>query len=254
MSRLKQALRKLLPLAFWLLVWAVCARAVGKDLLLAPPSQVLRRFSFVGEASFWHTVGMSLWRTALAYGIGVALACVLAVLCRLTRWLDDLVAPALSVIRATPVASFIILALVWLNSSNVPILAGVLMVLPVVYASAREGIDSADRNLLEMARMFGWSRGKTWLRVILPSALPPVLAACEACVGLCFKAAIAAEVIGTPKNAIGTRLYSAKIYLETDALLAWTLVVILLSITLEKLLRLLIRRLLKGRLSHVHHA
>ena len=253
MSRLKQVLRKLFPLAFWLLVWVVCARLVGKELLLASPAAVLRRFSLLGEASFWRTVGMSLWRTALAYGIGVALACVLAMLCSLWVWLDDLVRPALAVIRATPVASFIILALVWLSAGNVPILAGVLMVLPVVYASAREGIDATDRNLLDMARMFGWSRWKTWRRVIIPSALPSTLAACEACVGLCFKAAIAAEVIGTPKNAIGTRLYSAKVYLETDALMAWTLMVILLSIAIEKLLRLLLRRLLKGRMSHVHH-
>ena len=251
---MKKALRKIFPLLFWLLVWAVCARAVGKELLLAPPSAVLRRFTFLGEASFWHTVGLSLWRTALAYGIGVVLACALAALCSLWWWLDDLVRPALAVIRATPVASFIILALVWLSAANVPVLAGVLMVLPVVYASAREGIDSADKNLLEMARMFGWSRRKTWLKVIVPSALPSVLAACEACVGLCFKAAIAAEVIGTPKNAIGTRLYSAKVYLETDSLMAWTLVVILLSVAIEKLLKLLIRRLLKGRMSHVHHA
>ena len=254
MNRLKQALRKLWPLAFWMLVWAVCARAVGKELLLAPPLKVLGRFSFLREASFWRTVGLSLGRTGLAYLIGVALACLLACLCSLMRWLDDLIRPALAVIRATPVASFIILALVWLSAANVPILAGALMVLPVVYASAREGIDATDRNLLEMARMFGWSRGKTWLHVIVPSALPQTLAACEACGGLCFKAAIAAEVIGTPQGAIGTQLYSAKIYLETDALMAWTLVVILLSIVIEKLLKLLIRRLEKGRLSHVHHA
>lgn len=251
---MKRILRALWPLAFWLLVWAVCARAVGKELLLAPPGAVFRRLTILGEASFWHTVGLSLWRTALAYVIGVLLACALAALCSLFWWLDDLVRPALAVIRATPVASFIILALVWLSAANVPVLAGVLMVLPVVYASAREGIDATDRNLLEMARIFGWSRGKTWMRVIVPSALPSVLAACEACVGLCFKAAIAAEVIGTPKNAIGTRLYSAKIYLETDSLMAWTLVVILLSMIIEKLLRLGIHRLLEGRLHHVHHA
>ena len=250
----ESVLRKIFPLVFWLLVWAVCAGLVGQELLLASPVSVLRRFSFLGEASFWRTVGQSLWRTALAYGIGVAAACCLAVACSFCGWLDDLVRPALAVIRATPVASFIILALVWLSASNVPVLAGVLMVLPVVYANAREGIDSTDKNLLEMARMFGWSRWKTWRRVIIPSALPATLAACEACVGLCFKAAIAAEVIGTPKNAIGTQLYSAKIYLETDRLMAWTLVVILLSMVIEKMLGLFIRRLLKGRMSHVHHA
>ncbi|MBR3762948.1 MAG: ABC transporter permease subunit [Clostridia bacterium] len=247
--KIQGALRKAFPIVFWLLVWAVCYRAVGQDLLLASPAQVLRRFSFVGEAAFWQSVGMSLWRTAAAYGLGVVIACVLAVGCHLSRLLDEVISPALLVIRATPVASFIILALVWLSSANVPVLAGVLMVTPVVFANVREGIRSTDPQLLEMARMFGWSAVKTWRRVIIPTVLPTFVAACEACVGLCFKATIAAEVIGVPKNAIGTQLYNAKIYLETDALLAWTLVVILLSLVMERLLKAAFERGLR----RVHH-
>lgn len=249
-EKLKSALRKALPVIFWLLVWAACYRAVGSDLLLASPLQVVRRFAFVGEASFWRCVGMSLWRTAAAYALGVVLGCALAALCHASRWADAVISPALLVVRATPVASFIILALVWLSSSNVPILAGVLMVTPVVFANVREGIDSTDGQLLEMARLFGWSRWKTWRRVVIPTVLPTFVAACEACVGLCFKATIAAEVIGVPKNAIGTQLYNAKIYLETDGLLAWTLVVILLSMVIEWLLKAAFERGLR----RVHHA
>lgn len=97
--------------------------------------------------------------------------------------------------------------------------------------------------------MFGWKRPKVWRRILLPTALPPFLAACEACVGMCFKATIAAEVIGVPRNAMGTQLYHAKIYLQTDALMAWTVVIILLSMVTEKLLREAIER---GR-RRVHH-
>ena len=160
-----------------------------------------------------------------------------------------MIRPALAVVRATPVASFIILALVWLSAGNVPILAGLLMVVPVVYANVTQGIEAADPQLLEMARMFGWKRPKVWRRILLPTALPPFLAACEACVGMCFKATIAAEVIGVPRNAMGTQLYHAKIYLQTDALMAWTVVIILLSMVTEKLLREAIER---GRRC-VHH-
>lgn len=249
-AKVKRALRKAFPIVFWLLVWAVCYRAVGQDLLLASPAQVARRFSFVAEASFWRCVGMSLWRTAAAYILGVIIACVLAVVCHASKLLDEVVSPALLVVRATPVASFIILALVWLSAANVPILAGVLMVVPVVFANVREGIASTDQQLLEMAKVFGWSRWKTWRRVTIPTVLPTFVAACEACVGLCFKATIAAEVIGVPKNAIGTQLYNAKIYLETDTLLAWTLVVILLSMVIERLLKAAFERGLR----RVHHA
>lgn len=242
MRTLHTFFRKAFPLLFWLAVWLIAYRAVGRDLLLASPLQVAHRFAFVGQATFWRCVGMSLWRTAAAYVLGVAIACVLAVACHACRLLDDVVRPAMAVVRATPVASFIILALVWLSASNVPIFAGLLMVTPVVFANVREGMLATDPQLLEMAHLFGWSRWKTFRNVTVPSVSSTFWAACEACVGLCFKATIAAEVIGTPKNAIGTQLYNAKIYLETDALMAWTLTVILLSMLLERLLRWAIER------------
>ncbi len=248
--KIKKFLRKLFPLLFWLGVWVIAYLATGQELLIASPVSVMKRFAFVTEAAFWRCVGMSLYRAAMAYGLGVVCAYILAVLCHLWQWADDLVRPALAVVRATPVASFIILALVWLSSSNVPILTGMLMVVPVVFSNVKEGMDSADPQLLEMAKLFQWSRWKTFRRVIIPSVRSTFLAACEACVGLCFKASIAAEVIGTPKNAIGTQLYSAKIYLETDTLMAWTLVVILLSMGIEKLLRHVIR----GGEKRVHRA
>ena len=239
---MKKLMRKALPLVFWLAVWAACYLAVGQDLLLASPLQVARRFDFLADAVFWQCVGMSLWRTAAAYVLGVTAAVLLAAASCAWPLVDDIVRPAMAVVRATPVASFIILALVWLSSANVPILAGMLMVLPVVYANVREGVSSTDPQLKEMARLFRFTPCQTVRRVIVPSTMPTFLAACEACVGLCFKATIAAEVIGVPKKAIGTQLYHAKIYLETDALMAWTLVVILLSMLLERLLKAAIGR------------
>lgn len=237
MNKLQRIGRGLAPLLFWLGVWAVASAAVGQELLLASPAAVLRRLLDMGNAAFWRSVVLSLGRTALAYGAGVAAGAVLAALCHVSAWVDALVRPAMAVVRATPVASFIILALVWLSAGQTPVLAGALMVTPVVFANVSEGLTSVDRGLLEMARVFRWSRWKRWRGILLPSVLPTFLAACQACVGLCFKATIAAEVIGTPKNAIGTQLYQAKIYLESDALLAWTLVVIALSMLLEALLK-----------------
>lgn len=252
MSKAKRLGRKLAPLVFWLAVWAVASAAVGQELLLASPAAVLRRLFGMGNSGFWRSVGLSLGRTAMAYGAGVAVGSLLAALCHASSWADALVRPAMAVVRATPVASFIILALVWLTAGQTPVLAGALMVTPVVFANVAEGLASVDRGLLEMARMFRWNHWKTWRHVTLPSLLPTFLAACEACVGLCFKATIAAEVIGTPKNAIGTQLYQAKIYLESDALLAWTLVVIALSMALEAMLKRAFSAA-ERRVRHGHH-
>lgn len=221
---------------FWLCLWALCYRAVGQDLLLASPAQVAARLaSLAGEAAFWQTVAASLLRTVLAYALGVGAAVVLAGACSALPLLRDIFGPALAVVRATPVTSFIILALVWLRSDKVPVLTGFLMVLPIVYANLMEGIASTDPQLLEMARLYRFGALRTLLHVYVPSALPTFAAACEASIGLCFKATVAAEVLGVPRSAIGTRLYNAKIYLETDALLAWTVVVICVSMALEQL-------------------
>lgn len=243
---MKKVLQKwIVPALFWLMIWQIAAMAVHQELLLPGPLPVLKRMRMVTEGRFWVTVGMTLLRTAGAYGIGVMAGCLTAAVCHLSSWADSVIRPMLSLIRATPVASFIILALVWLGSSEVPVLVGALMVMPVVFSSVRERLNGVDPKLKEMACCFRFGRIMIWRHVILPSVMPGLITACETCIGLCIKATIAAEVIGVPKNAIGSDLYSAKIYLETDRLMAWTLLVILLSMILEKLLKKAVERGIK---------
>ena len=246
----KTLLRRAGAVLFWLAVWQAAAMAIGQEVFLVSPVQALRcLLRLLPQADFWHRVGFSAGRILLGFGLGVVCSAALAVAAEICPASEILIAPVLQLVKATPVASFIILALVWVRGSSLSVLISFLMVLPVLYGAVRTGIRAADPQLLEMARMFGWKRPKVWRRILLPTALPPFLAACEACVGMCFKATIAAEVIGVPRNAMGTQLYHAKIYLQTDALMAWTVVIILLSMVTEKLLREAIER---GR-RRVHH-
>lgn len=241
--------RIILPAVFWFAVWMAAWRIVNQDLLLASPLQVLACFPMLGQSDFWLKVGQSLGRGLAAYLTGVSAGFVLAVLCSAFPWVDLLVRPALTVIRATPVASFIILALVWLSADQVPVLAGALMTMPVIFMSVYTGVSGTDPQLIEMAKLYGFSKPRIWRRVILPGLFPAFVASAEACVGICFKATIAAEVIGLPRNSIGSGLHNAKIYLETNQLMFWTLVVILLSLAVEKTIRFLLERGLK----RVHH-
>lgn len=246
----KKVIKAAAPAVFWFLVWMIAWKAVNQDLLLASPLQVLKCFPMLGTGSFWLKVCRSLNRGLEAYAAGVSAGFLLAVLCSVFPWADLLIRPALTVIRATPVASFIILALVWLSADRVPVLAGALMTMPVIFMSVYTGVTGADPQLVEMARLYGFSKPKIWRRVILPGLFPSFVASAETCVGICFKATIAAEVIGLPRDSIGSGLHNAKIYLETDQLMFWTLIVILLSLTVEKSIRFLLERGLK----RVHHS
>lgn len=235
-------------LLVYLLLWMLAARMVDSPLLLpSPQSVLLRLLTLLPRRAFWLTLGGTLLRTLLAYLLGVALAVLLAALCCRFRAADLLLSPLLSAVRATPVTSFIVLALVWLSSARVPVLTGLLMTLPVVYAALTQAVRAVDPRLLEMARVYGFGPLGTLRHVIIPSVLPAFIESCLAAIGLCWKAVVAAEVIGVPKLAVGSRLYEAKIYLETDSLLAWTLTLVLLSVLLEALLRRAARRFAEVR-------
>lgn len=232
-------------LLFYIGLWAIAARAVAQPLLLPPPSSVLHKLAeLLPQRTFWQTILFTLGRTASAYLLGILTAVILAVLCFRVRLARLLLSPLMTAVRATPVTSFIVLALVWLSSAHVPILTGFLMVLPIVYSALFQALHQVDPKLIEMAGAYQISAAR---HVILPSVLPAFMESCLASIGLCWKAVVAAEVIGVPKLAIGSRLYEAKIYLETDSLLAWTLTIVLLSVLLEALLRHAVHRLTEVR-------
>ena len=141
----------------------------------------------------------------------------------------------MQLVKATPVASFIILALVWVSGSSLSVLISFLMVLPVLYGAVRTGIGSADRGLLEMAQVFRLPLGRRLRAVWLPAVLPAFRQGCSVALGICWKSGVAAEVIGLCSGTIGERLYTAKVYFQTADLLAWTAVIVLLSVLFEGL-------------------
>ena len=151
--------------------------------------------------------------------LGIALALCLGVLaaalCARFAAFDALLAPAMSAVKATPVASFAILVLVWLPRDAVPVCVAALMVLPVVWANVRAGILGVDGQLLELARVCRLPRGRVVRRIYVPSVLPGFAAACRSGIGFGWKAGIAAEVLTVPRASMGRMIYESKYYLQT---------------------------------------
>ena len=230
-------------LVVWLLIWQLAYWLIGRDLYLASPLQVAGRLiSLMQQLEFWQSAGLSLLRILAGFALGLLVGTLLAVVTVNVKWLDAFFHPAISAIRATPVASFIILAMVWMTNSRVVVFIVFLMVLPIVWANVAEGIRNADPQLLEMASVFRLSRGQIIRQIYLPSVSPFFITAATTSLGLGWKAGIAAEVLSLPPLSLGGRLYDARIYLETADLLAFTLVIIILSLLLEKLLLLTLHR------------
>ena len=245
MNRLPRSKVNGLPaLIFWTVVWFLAAKGMDNPLLLPGPVQVLRCLgNLMMTAAFWQTVAISIGRILLGVISAVLLGCVLAVVTTSSRLLEVLIAPAMTAMQATPVASFTILVLIWIDRDYVPVLICGMMVLPVVWNSVSTGIRMTDPQLLEMAKVYRLSRLHTLRRIWIPSVMAFFRSACLSSIGLGWKAGIAAEVLTVPKHSIGRMIADSKLYLMTEELFASTLVVIVLSLLLQKcMLRLLNRR------------
>ena len=147
-----KVLRLLVPTVFWLVVWQLAAMGVGQELLLPTPVAVIERlFSLAAEGAFWQTAGLTLLRIFSGIVAGVAAGTALAVLTCAFKAADWIFTPLVKIIRATPVASFIILVMLWVARIYVPGLISALMVLPVVWGNVSKGVRETDKNLLELA-------------------------------------------------------------------------------------------------------
>ena len=234
-------------LLFWTAVWHLASQAVENPLLLPGPVQVLRCLgSMVTTAVFWQTALVSMLRILLGVAGAVILGTVLAVLTVRSRLLHMLIAPAMTAMQATPVACFTILVLIWVSRDYVPVLICGMMGLPIVWNGVSGGIRATDPQLLEMAKVYRLSKLRTFRRIWVPSAMPFFRMACSSALGLGWKAGIAAEVLTVPKHSIGRMISDSKLYLLTEELFAWTLVIIVFSLLLKKLMQ----RLLRGREGH----
>lgn len=240
----KKGTQRLAAIAFWLLVWHIGAKTLGQEILLVSPARAFSTLlGLMGTGEFYQSVFFSLTRILLGFLIALIAGVLLGTAAKFQPFVRALAEPLMQAAKATPVASFIILALIWIRSANLSIFTSFLMGLPVFYTNIVRGLDNADVRLLEMAQVFRIPMRARLRAIYAPAAYPFLLSAISASFGMCWKAGVAAEVIGIPEGSIGEALYRAKIFLDTPDLFAWTIAVMLLSVALEKLIFALIRRL-----------
>lgn len=245
---MKKSVRPLLPtrerafaLLFWLAVWQIAALVIGQKILLVTPLEALHCFlAMLPQPAFWARVIFSALRILAGFGLAALVAFLLAALARSHRMLAALIELPLQAIKATPVASFIILALLWVSSRQLSVLISFFMALPILYSAVQTGLDAADPALLEMAQVFRISPCARIRAIWLPGLLPAFRRGCSVALGICWKSGIAAEVIGLPGGSMGEALYRAKITLSTAEVFAWSIAIVLLSAVLERLLMALL--------------
>ena len=239
----RKTAERIAVIAVWLAIWQLAASALGHGgLFLATPVQTLSALGvLLPTAAFWQRIAFSALRILAGFLLAVAGGLLLGAAGSRWRGVRLFVEPLMQLIRAMPVASFVILALLWVRGDNLSVVVSFTHVLPVVYAGVLAGIADTDPQLLEMARVYRLPLTARLRYIWLPGMFPSFCESCIAAMGMCWKSGVSAEVIGLPDHSVGDALYRAKITLSTPDVFAWTLVIVVLSALLSALAARLLR-------------
>ena len=239
--------RKTLSVLLALAVWQIAAAAVGSDMLLASPVRVLARLaSLFREPGFFSSVLFSFLRITAGFLLAFFGGIVLGFAAGKSGAVETILWPWVVTGKTVPIASFIILCLIWMDHSGLTVLISFLIAFPVIYTNVLQGLKNTDEKKKELAALYRVPWTRRLLYIDLPAIKPYLLSASSVAVGMAWKAGVAAEVIGMVDGSIGDMLYQAKVYFQNADLLAWTVVIILISVLSERLFALLLKAFFRG--------
>ena len=235
--------KKILIVSVWLILWELLSILVGNEILLCGPVDTFIRLSKdVITLSFWRSLCHSLARILTGFLIGVLSGTVLGILSYRFRFFEAFLVWPMSFLKAAPVASFVVLFLIWWHSDVLSVAICICVVTPQIYVSLLEGLKNTDVKLLDMAKVHGVKPIDKFFYIYRPALMPYLLSSMNISIAMAIKSGVAAEVIGTPDNTIGESLYLNKITLDTAGVLSQTVAIILVSVLAEKLIMLLLKR------------
>ena len=237
-SKLKGFLFWAIGIAFWLIIWEISAILINERFLFPTIGDVIsslvsNAFSENRSTLFWSSIFFSLLRVLIGLVCGVLFALSLAIATHFIPFLECFIKPIVTLLRSTPVASFIMILCFLILDFYVPSVISCIIVFPIVWDSAHMSLSNPNKELSEVALVFGFSKKKKFTLVTLPQMIKSVIPAIITSAGLAWKSGIAAEIITYTEASIGKLISDSKNQVEGAELFAWTLVVVLLSLVVE---------------------
>lgn len=244
--KVRTLLAYILSLVVIVATWFIVSFIIDAPLILPSPAKVLSSAAgLIKSQTFWRAFAHTFLRVIISFAITVLLGIIIGLACGLSSFTRDFFELPLAIIRATPVVAFILIALFWFKSGNVPVFVCVLMTLPIMTTAVANGFTKSDEKLLGMAKVFNFNRSQIFRYIQLPTLVPFFLNGMVSTFGLCWKVVAAGEVLSLPKYAAGTILQKAQVHLETSTVMAVAIMLVVVSFLLEQVFMLAVKLLLK---------
>ncbi|WP_240837339.1 ABC transporter permease [Acidaminobacter sp. JC074] len=232
-----------LILLFWMFVWWLISSLSNDWIIPSPITTFQHVINLLFEGQTYIIIASSLMRVFIALIVGIVLGVGFGLLSGMNELIRRTIHPLILVIKSTPVVSFIIILILYAPKGVVPIICGILLCFPIIHMNVYEGYRMVDKQLISMSNVYKVPFKRRLRMLYLPSALPYLFAGVLTSIGICWKATIAAEVIGVLDKSIGLQMYNGKVYLDFESVFAWTVIIVICSLLIEMFAKQLIKRI-----------
>lgn len=221
-----------------LAIWKILAVYIDSAFIVPhPETTFITVVDLFSDPGFLAVIGTTILRGIIGFIISAIFGLIVGILAGTSPGFNAFINPLLVTIRSTPVIVLILLALIWFSSDAVPVFIAMLTMFPFICTNVTDGIRSVDPDLTEMARFYRVGRSRIITDVYIPAIIPFIISGASSAMGIGWRAIIIGEVLSQPQYGIGTKMQTAQTFLNVDAVIAWTLIAVLISFGFEKLIR-----------------
>lgn len=226
------------------LVWELAARAgwLSPQVLPAPSKVAQTAWGLIGQGRLLSDLGASLLRAVTGFVIGGSLGFVLGTAVGFSRLAEALLDRSVQMVRAIPFLALLPLVIVWFGvDEGGKVFLVALGVLFPIYINTVLGIRQVDPKLIELGRVTGLSAWALVRRIVLPGALPSILAGVRYALAVAWLALVIAETLATTTG-IGYLAMDAREFLRTDVIVLTIVIYALIGVASDAVARFLERR------------
>lgn len=198
----------------------------------------IQRLHFVvTKHFFWKTLGLTILRVVVGFGLCCSLSVVLALLTFGNERWKFCGLLFFGVCRILPSVVLIVLLLVFVPLTCLPFVIQVCVVLPLMYEQALKSLESFEQDISLFLHFYRISYWKRFRKVYLPKIFREMYKNLEGILGLCFKVTIAGELLAQEETSVGGEIFTQKMYLNLSTVFAWCFVLLVLHFFMLLLLK-----------------
>jgi NitT/TauT family transport system permease protein len=247
-GRTSVVLQRLALVVLLIAIWWAASLATPPYVLPSPQRVWARIVQLTLSGDLPYNLMTTLARVLVGFLLAVAIGVPGGILLGSHRAIGNFFEPILPVLNTVSSAIWAIFAIIWFGiSPATPIFVVLMTAFPLIVTNVWQGTQAVNADYVELAKALRLSRGKTLVKIYLPSILPYFFSGARLAFGFGWRVSLVAETLGA-SSGVGYRMRQASDLIQMDQVFAWTLVQVAMMLAIESgMLKPLERHLFRWR-------